>query len=282
MRGVRLMFHLFRIDHILGFYRIYAFPWRPRYNPDFLPLDWNQMLERTSGRAPHFAPRNDSTAEDCLANQREGEEYLRAVLEEAGAERVIGEDLGTVPLYVRPHLHSLGIAGFKIPQWEIQNGKVTPGSEYQRLSVATYATHDHKPVRKLWEEAFEPPSSSSDQARDNINKIAEFAGFRPQGERVDFETDFYPAVMNALFKSDSWIAILMITDLLARTYRFNVPGTAASSNWTRRMQRSVAQLRSGRKENARMRLVRELLEKNGRTDHEHGHEQESKIGVSSR
>src|ERR1700736_2931922 len=48
-RGVRRSFHLFRIDHVLGFYRVYAFPWRPRRNQEFLPLDWNQMLERTGG-----------------------------------------------------------------------------------------------------------------------------------------------------------------------------------------------------------------------------------------
>ena len=264
VRGVRQIFHLFRIDHILGFYRIYSFPWRPRLNREFLPLDWNQMLERTGGRAPRFAPRDDSNPQNCEANRREGEEYLRMVLGEAGAERVVGEDLGTVPDYVRPHLLSLGIAGFKIPQWEIQNGKVIPGSQYQRLSVATYATHDHKPVRKLWEEALEPPSSDSDQARDNINKIADFAGFQRQSEQVYFERDFYPVIMEGLFKCESWIAIVMITDLLARNYRFNVPGTAVSTNWARRMQRSVSQLRSSRKEQRRMKLIRELLEKAGR------------------
>ena len=49
-------------------------------------------------------------------------------------------------------------------------------------------------------------------------------------------------MMNALFESNSWIAIAMITDLLARKDRFNVPGTAAKSNWSRRMQKTVAGL----------------------------------------
>ena len=31
-RGVKEIFHVFRIDHVLGFYRIYAFPWRPERN----------------------------------------------------------------------------------------------------------------------------------------------------------------------------------------------------------------------------------------------------------
>jgi len=264
VRGVRRSFHLFRIDHVLGFYRIYAFPWRPRRNKEFLPLDWNQMLEQTGGRAPHFAPHDDSTAKNGEANRREGEEYLRVVLEEAGAARVIGEDLGTVPDYVRPNLRSLGIAGFKIPQWEFYHGRVTPGGEYERLSVATYATHDHKPLRALWEDAFERKRSTSEQSRFELEKIARFAGFNPKIDKNDFENDFYPAAMEALFKSEAWIAIVMITDLLACKYRFNVPGTAASSNWVRRMQRTVAQLRAGRKERKRMGLIRRLLEKTGR------------------
>ena len=222
------------------------------------------MLERTGGRAPHFAPRDDQTPENCEANRREGEEYLRVVLEEAGATRVIGEDLGTVPGYVRPNLRALGIAGFKIPQWEVHREQVTPGSEYERLSVATYTTHDHKPICALWEEAFEHPTATSEQSRFDLAKIALFAGFDPKIDKIDFEKDFYPAVMEALFKSEAWLAIVMISDLLARKYRFNVPGTLANSNWTRRMQRSVAQLRAGRKTLARMRLIHDLLEKTGR------------------
>jgi 4-alpha-glucanotransferase len=262
--AVRSIFHLFRIDHVLGFYRIYAFPWRPRKNKQFLPLDRNQMRERTGGRAPHFAPRDDETSENREANKREGEEYLRVILEESGATRVIGEDLGMVPDYVRPNLRSLGIAGFKIPQWEVHNDQVTPGNKYERLSVATYTTHDHKPIRALWEEAFEHPTETSEQSRSDLARIADFAGLNPKIDRIDFENDFYPAIMEALFKSEAWIAIVMITDLLARKYRFNVPGTAANLNWTRRMQRRIAQLRASRKTQARMRLIHELLEKTGR------------------
>src|SRR5438067_13793694 len=220
VRAVRSIFHLFRIDHVLGFYRIYAFPWRPRKNNHFLPLDWNQMLEQTGGRAPHFVPRDDETPENCEANKREGEEYLRVIMDEAGAARVAGEDLGVVPDYVRPSLRSLGIAGFKIPQWEMRDGTIIPGEMYERLSVATYATHDHSPIPALWNEAFAHPSSSiGAQARATLEKIALFAGLGSQGTAVssppnqsgadwkppplgppDFEKKFYPAIMEALFK----------------------------------------------------------------------------------
>ena len=266
VRGVQQIFHVFRIDHVLGFYRIYAFPWRPTRNADYLPLSFEQMREKTGGAFPQFYPRDDSNSENCEANRREGEEYLCAVLEESRETRVVGEDLGTVPDYVRPSLRSLGIAGFKIPQWENHpDGRSIPGAEYQRLSVATYATHDHKPLRAMWEEAFEESSTTKEQARNDLAKIAEFAGIAAPTTESDFDRDFYRPVMEALFRSESWIALVMITDLLARKDRFNVPGTAASSNWSRRMWKTVRGLKESRSVRKRMQLILGLLEKTGRT-----------------
>ncbi len=266
VRGVRKIFHVFRIDHVLGFYRIYAFPWRPSRNEEFLPLDWNEMQRRTGGPVPHFIPRGDETPDHCEANRREGEKYLRVVIEEAADTRVTGEDLGTVPDYVRPSLHSLGIAGFKIPQWEkYPDDRSIPGSEYERLSVATFATHDHKPIRALWEEVFAEQVETSEQARYDLEKMAEFAGWKPQpDEPVDYARDFYPAIMEALFRSEAWIAVVMITDLLGRKERFNVPGTATSSNWSRRMHLTATELAESPSVRKRVKLIRKLLEKTGR------------------
>ena len=107
-------------------------------------------------------------------------------------------------------------------------------------------------------------SDTERQARATLEKIALFAGLNSKIDQLDYKKDFYPAVMDALFKCNSWIAIVMITDLLARKYRFNVPGTKANLNWTRRIQRSIAKLRSSRKERKRMQLIRDLLDKTRR------------------
>jgi len=265
VRGVRRSFHVFRIDHVLGFFRIYAFPWRPQENARFLPLSWGEMLRETGGRFPQFAPRDDETHENADANRREGEEYLRAILDEARETRLVGEDLGTVPNYVRPSLQSLGIAGFKIPHWEThRDGRIISGSEYQRLSVGTYATHDHKPLRAIWEEAFEQKNASSDQAKSDLAKLAQFAGIAAPSREDDFVRNFYEPVTAALLRSQAWMAVVMITDLLGRKERFNVPGTSADSNWSRRMHMTVARLGSSRGVKRRMKLVRKLLESSGR------------------
>nr|MBA2743138.1 4-alpha-glucanotransferase [Chthoniobacterales bacterium] len=266
VRGVRRIFDVFRIDHVLGFYRTYAFPWRPQRNAEFLPLSQDEMLQVTGGRAPYYTPRDDSNEEASEANRREGEEYLRVVLDAAESTRLVGEDLGTVPPYVRPSLQSLGIAGFKIPQWEtlIDSSRVVAGDEYQRLSVATYATHDHKPLRAMWDEAFEDESATRDQARGDLNKIAQFAGVDSLPADANFDRDFYPRAMEALFRSEAWMAIVMITDLLARKDRFNVPGTASDSNWSRRLHMPVDRLKTSRAVKRRMKLVRSLLAEAGR------------------
>lgn len=265
IRGVRRIFHVFRIDHVLGFYRIYAFPWRPQRNAEILPMTWEEMLERTGGRWPHFAPRDDDDPDRAEANRRDGEEYLRMALEAAGDARLVGEDLGTVPPYVRPNLHSLGIAGFKIPQWEtFPDGRVVPGSEYECLSVATYATHDHKPLRGVWDDAMNGEEAIQEQARGDLRRIAEFVGISAFGEKPDYLRDFYQPTLAALLQSNAWMALIMITDLLGRKDRFNVPGTAAESNWSRRLQMTVGRLSQSRTTKRRMKLVRSLLEEAGR------------------
>ena len=58
-----------------------------------------------------------------------------------------------------------------------------------------------------------------------------------------------------------------VTDLLARKDRFNVPGTATGSNWSRRMSKTMDELSKSRTVRKRMRLIRELLESTGRIGH---------------
>ena len=137
VRGTRRIFHLFRIDHVQGFYRVYAFPWRPERNKEFLPLDQHQMLERTGGRAPHFVPRDDDTPEHREANKREGEEYLRVIMDEAGAARVAGKILVWCPITCGPVCNRLASRDSKFRngksamEWSFP-GKCTSGCPLRR------------------------------------------------------------------------------------------------------------------------------------------------------
>jgi 4-alpha-glucanotransferase len=261
---VREIFHLFRIDHVLGFYRIYSFPWRPQENAAYLPLSGDEARERTGGRLPGFLPREDSSWENREANRREGEEYLRVLLETVGVNRLIGEDLGMVPDYVRPSLASLGIAGFKIPNWEREHdGRMVDGRRYQRLSVATYATHDHPPLRSLWEELNTAAKAGDGHALHEMRCMAGFAGIPGEMPRP-YSDAIYSALLAALLGSNSWIAILMITDFLGSAQRFNVPGAIAASNWSERLPETVARMRENPDVLAKARYMHQLLRSTGR------------------
>ena len=274
VRKVRGCFHLFRIDHILGFFRIYGFPWRPQLNADFLPLTEEEARARTGGELPHFLPHEDDTDAHKAANCAQGEEILRVLLEECGAFRLIGEDLGVVPDYVRPCLARLDIAGFKIPYWETEaDGEMTPGAAYPQLSVTTYATHDFEPLRAMWEgwmakiQAAERGGPETHPARDaawrEVRRLAGWAGFEvPQ--IMPYTDEVHERLLRALFESSAWMAIYMITDLFASSQRFNVPGAISESNWSQRLNDPVAAWRGDAALAAKMARIRGIIRATGR------------------
>lgn len=271
---VREVFHLFRIDHILGFYRIYSFPWRPALNAEFLPLTLEEAETRTGGDLPHFRPHEDDTPEHRASNRALGEELLKVLIEVCGPHTLIGEDLGTVPEYVRPSLLELGIAGFRVPQWELESdGQLIPGERYDRLSVVTYATHDHPPIRVMWdtwmqtiEAAIHDPEKLAEK-RDfawwEARRIARWCGFDVP-EIMPF-AKVHELLLAGLFRSNSWMAICMITDLFGTAQRFNVPGAVADTNWSSRLDLPVASWKNDPTISAKMHAITALLTATDRT-----------------
>lgn len=235
----RSVFHLLRVDHALGFFRIYNFPWRPEENAKFTFLSPEQAMELTGGRLPGFSPFDDSTSENREYNRRQGEMLFRIFLEETGAHRLVAEDLGELSPYVRPTLQKLDIPGFKIPQWEREDDdSMIPGADYERLSLATFATHDHPPIRQFWEEwarEAEVPATRAAALR-QMREILDFCG----GEHLEVPQPYTPEVHNAfikgLFACNSWLAVHQITELFGLADRFNVPGAVGDLNWTTRIE----------------------------------------------
>ena len=251
VRQTSAIFHLFRIDHVLGFYRVFAFPWRPQENQQFVALNEVQAKERTHGRLPRFFPNADDTPAHQQANCKHGEALLAMIREAAGDTVVVAEDLGVVPEYVRPNLAKLGSPGFKIPYWE-RNSDYTfvAGKEYPRLSIVTPATHDHEPLaghwRQLWQ-AHEAARTKEDHHNAYITwlelqRFVKWAG----GDENNVPREFTPALHEAFCRqvlvSNAWLAIFMITDVFAQEIRFNVPGPIAESNWTERLATPVSKL----------------------------------------
>ncbi|MCU0748506.1 MAG: 4-alpha-glucanotransferase [Akkermansiaceae bacterium] len=250
------IFRMFRLDHILGFYRIYAFPWRPERNQEFIGLSHEEAAAKTGGRLPRWFLRPDDTLENKAANRADGDVRLRAIMEAANGAEVIAEDLGWVPEYVRPHLADLDIAGFRIPHWDCNDhGHPTPGNCFPENSFATYSTHDHDPLNAIWRGCFhaiqrhhENPTEESGWqvhgASNTLRILSEFAGIpiSHHGPWPPFTEGIRLKLVKALMSSNARYAVLMVTSLFSLDVRINHPGTSGGTNWRFRLPWTIKQI----------------------------------------
>ena len=261
------IFHLLRVDHALGFFRVYAFPWQPQENARFTDLTPEQAMELTGGELPRFLDRDDSTEENREYNRQHGEKLFRMMLEEIGTHRLIAEDLGEVAPYVRPTLQQLEIPGFKIPQWERYGDRLIPGKDYHRLSVATFSTHDHPPLKSHWDELFRVAQSEDKMLRDvaihAMWELMDFCGYPDIKLPQPYTGEIQEILLHGLFASNSWIAIHMIVDLFGTEDRFNVPGSLCDDNWTQRLSLPIKSWHAAY--SSPLKLVRRSLSETGRS-----------------
>jgi 4-alpha-glucanotransferase len=124
-RRMAALYDGFRIDHLVGLYRMYI-----------RPLDT---------ALPAFFEPADEPSQIALG------ERLVAILRSGTPEPdVIAEDLGVVPPFVRESMARLGLPGLKVLRWERHWDR--PGqplidpAEFPELSVATTGTHDIEPL----------------------------------------------------------------------------------------------------------------------------------------
>jgi 4-alpha-glucanotransferase len=243
--NIEKIFHLYRIDHALGFFRIYSFPWTPDRNAEFLPLTQAEAATKTGGRLPGFKQYEDDTPEHKAANQAQGEELLRKVQELSGDTTIVAEDLGVVPEYVEPTLERLSIPGFRIPPlFRERDGTYSDPQAYPRLSLAQPATHDHPPLAAAWVECWDNIDAGR-QVENNwreLRLMMDFAGLRDQEPPRHFTEQLHEAYMRRVLQSTSWLVVFQITDVFAMTARFNIPGSVSPTNWSHRLPCTVKEL----------------------------------------
>lgn len=245
------IFHIFRIDHVLGFYRLYAFPWPPSQNGNFTALTEIEAKVKTGGLLPHFFPAPDDTPTHKKANCKQGEALLKIIQKAAGETLVVAEDLGVVPDYVRPNLLKLGIPGFKIPYWERDaDYAYSDAVKYPRLSIVTPATHDHDPLVTVWKQkwqAHEDARARQDHHNAHVTwlelqRFVKWTGGDENNVPREFTPQLHEAFSRQVLASNAWLAIFMITDVFAQPLRFNVPGSFTDSNWSCRLGKTVHEL----------------------------------------
>ncbi|MEM1059785.1 MAG: 4-alpha-glucanotransferase [Verrucomicrobiota bacterium] len=266
--ALRACFHYFRIDHVLGFFRIYSFPWLPTHNGEFVGLSDEEAKEKTGGRLPQFMPGPDDPAESGARNEAQGRELLAVIQDAAEPTSLVAEDLGMVPLYVRPALREMGIPGFSIPIFERDwdgTGEFIPVEDYHAINLCTYATHDHFPLRTYYEDLVRRSrEENGDEARSDLGKLMRFLGWDDAHPPAEFTRDLHDALNRAALRTPCWLTVFMITDVIGSTQRFNQPGTSSDDNWTQRLDHSMEELENDPATRERVNRINQLILETGR------------------
>ena len=192
----------FRVDHLVGFYR--TFVREPDGRKYFTPADEPSQIAQ-------------------------GERILR-VLQEDGA-RIIAEDLGLVPDFVRASLARMHIPGLKVLRWErdwhAPRHPFRNPADYPAESVAISGTHDTETLAEWWDNA----GAEERQLCAAIPGVRE-AGANPDGP---FDPRTRDALLRILFTAGSNFVIVPFQDLFGWRDRVNVPAVVNDENWTWRL-----------------------------------------------
>jgi len=216
LKTASLFYHMFRIDHIIGLYRIYAIPRKSRNNKgSFIP------------NSPPLA-------------LMQGERILEK-LTSYTSMLPIGEDLGVDIEYIRKSLSNQAIPGIIIPRWErdhFGDHSFTPYSEYNPFSLTTVSTHDSETLSQWW--------------KNNTEEVRHFC----EGHGLIYQEELTHKLRYQMLKDSHMSASLFHINLLSeylalfddlvwkdpKDERINQPGTVLPTNWCYRMKPSLETL----------------------------------------
>ena len=211
-------FHMYRIDHIQGLFRIWAVP---------------KNGDPSKG---HFIPK------DPALMDIQGRELLDALIQTTDMLPV-GETMGTIPKFVKSCLKEYGICSlniFRRAKYTEGNQSFIPSEKYPPLSLNSVSTHDIDTVCLWWKK-------KPEEARE----YAAFKGFPytktlTKNQQLD--------ILKEMHSSPSLFHINLLQEYLALTphltwdnpedERINYPGTVGPLNWTYRYRMPLETLRA--------------------------------------
>jgi len=217
------LFDAFRIDHAVGFYRMWVI--RRPAPPLFVPSGADAQLAR-------------------------GEELLRIVLDAGAGAEAMAEDLGVIPDFVRRSLTALGIPGYCVLRWEADHGAFRDPAEYPRLSVALSGTHDTSSLATWWENELD------DAGRRALAAVASFA--KLAGAPATLTPAVHAALLDGLYGAGSDLVVLPFPDVYGGRERINTPATVGTSNWSYRLPWTLRELQESREGRALAERLRGL------------------------
>jgi len=201
-------YDIFRIDHIIGFYRIWAIKRGEKaVNGSYIPFQrW------------------------AAINQ--GEMILNHLVS-ATKMLPIGEDLGLEVGNIRQSMLKMGIPGTRVPRWErhfATDNSFIPYDEYPPVTLTTVSTHDSETLEQWWV--------------NNPDDVKEFCDHRnwtysPQLTKENrynlLKDSHHTASLFHINPLGEYLALF--PDLVWKNpndERINLPGTMLPSNWSYR------------------------------------------------
>ncbi len=207
------LYHLYRLDHIVGFYRIWAIP------------EGKKAIEG------HYVPENPALWLE------HGEKIMNMMLSSSDL-LPIGEDLGVVPNRVKNSLTRLGICGTKVMRWERDwhgDKSYLPVQSYPRLSMTTVSTHDSDTLQLWW--------------KDSPEDAKLFAASQGWSYEEKLSSEQQLAILRMSHQSHSIFHINLLQEYLTLFPEFswespeeekiNIPGTFNGHNWTYRFRPAI-------------------------------------------
>lgn len=222
-------YDIYRIDHVLGFFRIWAIPiGESALNGKYIPEDEARWLKH-------------------------GEDIL-SILVDHTPMLPIAEDLGYVPESVRHCLTNLGICGTKVIRWEVTKGdhQFIDLLHYNPVSMTTVSTHDSDTLETWW-------LKDVDEAKPYAkHKNWQWGSRLTQSQRKEILWDSHHSA--SLFHINLIGEYLALFDELVwedpEEERINVPGTISNKNWTYRIRPSIEEILA---HNPLKEMIREIL-----------------------
>ena len=226
-----------RLDHVMAFCRLF---WIPRGKP------------ASEGTYVHYP------FEDLLA--------ILALESVRSKTLIIGEDLGTVPDWIREQLAKARVLSYRVFYFErTGNGAMKPPSDYPAQSLAVAATHDLPTLTGFWSGedlrvreglgAFTDGAAHhhawEERQRDKATILSALnrESLLPHGVTEDLSTapvmttDLCRAIHAYLARTPSCIVLANIEDGLGEVAQTNLPGTVdGHPNWTRKYASRVDEI----------------------------------------
>lgn len=209
-------FDLFRIDHVIGFFRIWTIP------------------HGHSSKEGYFLPDDENQWEP------QGRELLKMITTSSHM-LPIAEDLGIVPQSVPPILQEMGICGTKVMRWMRDwddDESYLPVTSYPPISLTTVSTHDSPTLQQWWK-----------MFPDEASVYAESKQWKYQ---PDLTLDQRKIILWESHHTSSLFHINLLQEYLGLfpelvwpnpdDERINIPGQILPTNWTYRFRPSIEEI----------------------------------------